>query len=221
MSSRRHLGWKPMPRNPSCSSSATALTSRRWLPTSRQVWWMSSSGAPDSSSCPAGSSVTEAPSRDSAITWPCSSTASQPNRVRPLSSASMPRAPSNGGGRRSSRRKPNFSCSVPMRQSPRGFSPEASTATSSSIRLTGVSPSWLGLDMRIALRGVDRIRNGPAFARRIMDPRGPCRASRRWNAGAPPAARSRAAAYEFIAPRIACASMRPLASGALDTGDPT
>ena len=49
----------------------------------------------------------------------------QPKPTRPSSSASMPRSPSKLGGRRSSRRKPNFSCSVPMRQSAAGFSPEA------------------------------------------------------------------------------------------------
>ena len=92
-------------------------------------------------------SVTEAPSLSRAMVWPCSCTACQSYRVRPSSSASIPRSPSNGGGRRSSRRKPNFSCSVPMRQSPSGFSPDASTATSWSRWVIGVSPAWLGLDM--------------------------------------------------------------------------
>src|SRR5690606_3927834 len=151
MSSRRHLGWNPMPRNPRPRSSATALTSLRWLSTSLQVWWMFSSGAPDSSSWPAGSSVTDAPSRSRATVRPFSSTLSQPKRPSPRSSDSIPRSPSNCGGRRSSRRKPNFSCSVPMRQSALGFSPEATYSTSWSRPVTGVSLAWLELDMRTVL----------------------------------------------------------------------
>ena len=63
-----------MPRKPSPIGSATARTSLRWLEVSLQVWCRFSSGAPDSSSWPAGSSDTEAWSRVSAMTRPCSST---------------------------------------------------------------------------------------------------------------------------------------------------
>ena len=80
------------------------------------------------------------------MTRPFSSTGSQPNRTRPLSSASMPRSPSNAGGRRSSRRKPNFSCSLPMRHWSRVFSPDATYSRSWLRWVTGVSATWLGLD---------------------------------------------------------------------------
>src|SRR5690606_30338760 len=151
MSPRCHLGWNPMPRKPRPSSSPTALTSRRWLRVSRQVSWMVCSGAPDSSSWPAGSRVTEAPSLARAIRWPCSSLGSQPNRVRPRKRAPMPRSPSQVGGRRSSRRKPNFSCSVPMRQSAAGLQPATRNSTSSRRSLIGLSLALLGPDTGPAL----------------------------------------------------------------------
>ncbi|CRD56546.1 hypothetical protein BN1263500367 [Stenotrophomonas indicatrix] len=111
---------------------------------------MVSSAAPDSSSWPAGSRVTEAPSRSRAMVLPFSCTGVQPKRTRPLSRASMPRSPSKVGGRRSSRRNPNFSCSVPMRHCERGFSPEAISATSCERSVMGVSATWLGLDKGVA-----------------------------------------------------------------------
>ena len=60
----------------------------------------------------------------------------------------MPRSPSNSGGRRSSRRKPNFSCSVPIRHASRGFSPDASTSASWRWSVIGASLALLGPDMR-------------------------------------------------------------------------
>ena len=48
--------------NPRPSSAPTSLTCFRCRPVSAQVWWRFSSGAPDSSSCPAGSRLT-VPSR--------------------------------------------------------------------------------------------------------------------------------------------------------------
>ena len=52
-----------MPRKPSPMPSAIERTSSRCEFTSQQVWWIVSSGAPDNSSWPAGSSVIEALSR--------------------------------------------------------------------------------------------------------------------------------------------------------------
>jgi hypothetical protein len=93
-SSRRHSGENPSPMKPIPSSSATVFTSSRCRPVSLQIWWMSSSGAPDSSNCPPGSRLTDAPSRSSPmIGSPCrlaSRTSAQPKRVSPVSIASMP-----------------------------------------------------------------------------------------------------------------------------------
>ena len=55
---------------------------------------MDLSGAPDSSTCPPGSSVTLQDSWVSAMVLPFSVTGFQPKRVRPLSSAPMPEGPS-------------------------------------------------------------------------------------------------------------------------------
>src|SRR5690606_28102241 len=118
---------------------------------------------------------------------------------------------------------PNFSCSVPMRQSPRGFSPEARTATSWSRRVTGLSPAWLGLDMRIAL-GKGAIRDRPAFAGALWNAgagHGIPALERRHPIGAGMRSPAAAAAYEFIAWRIAAAPVPPLASAApLPPGNP-
>ncbi len=78
-----------MPSRPAPSSEATILHSARCLFTSSQVWWIVSSGAPDSSNCPPGSSVTLQVSLLSAITLPFSATGFQPNRVRPSEHRSM------------------------------------------------------------------------------------------------------------------------------------
>src|SRR5574343_1820881 len=155
MSARAHFGWKPMPRKPRPSSSPTCLTSARCWLVSLQVWWMFSSCAPDSSNWPAGSSVTEAPSRNKAMTRPFSSTGCQPKRVMPLSRASMPCGPSNGGGDRSSSRNTNFSCSVPMRQSSLARAPAAWKAISWSLPvMVGETFSVMGfcLDVRSGLQ---------------------------------------------------------------------
>jgi hypothetical protein len=68
-------------------------------------------------------------------------TGAQPNWVRPLSNASMPRSPSNGGGRRSSVRKPNFSCSVPMLQSSGARMPERKKSISCVARYRAMGTS--------------------------------------------------------------------------------
>src|SRR5690606_15469079 len=77
-----------------------------------------------------------------------SSTGFQPKRCKPLSNASMPRSPSNVGGRRSSSRKPNFSCSVPIRQSADGLDPDARYSTSASRPVIGATSVSAGPDMR-------------------------------------------------------------------------
>ena len=60
-----------------------ALTWARWRPVSAQVSWRFSSGAPDSSSWPAGSRLTVAVARRAcAMTLPPSSTGSQPNSLQ-------------------------------------------------------------------------------------------------------------------------------------------
>ena len=46
-----------MPSMPMPSSSPTSFTCFRWVCTSSQVWWIVSSGAPDSSNWPPGSRV--------------------------------------------------------------------------------------------------------------------------------------------------------------------
>jgi hypothetical protein len=63
----RHLVMRPdrggaQPDEAHADRSATSRTSRRCSFTSSQVWWIVSSGAPDSSSCPPGSRLTFAPS---------------------------------------------------------------------------------------------------------------------------------------------------------------
>ena len=83
ISSRRHSGAKPMPSMPTPISAATVLHSTRCWFVSSQVWWMFSSGAPDSSNCPPGSSVIEHRPFSSAIGLPFSSTGFQPKRVSP------------------------------------------------------------------------------------------------------------------------------------------
>jgi hypothetical protein len=62
ISSCVQCGAAPSPMKPTPISSATDFTSRRCSFTSSQVSWIVLSGAPDSSSCPPGSSETLAPS---------------------------------------------------------------------------------------------------------------------------------------------------------------
>ena len=73
--------------------SVTFFIWARWLCTSSQVSWIDSKGAPESSTCPPGSSETLAPSWLSAMTFSPSITASQPKDCRPVSSARIPRSP--------------------------------------------------------------------------------------------------------------------------------
>ena len=94
MSSRVHSGAKPSPMNAAPISPATWLTSSMCCWFSAAVSCSVSSGAPDSSNWPPGSSVTLALSRFSAIVLLPSVTGSQPKRVMPSSMARMPSGPS-------------------------------------------------------------------------------------------------------------------------------
>src|SRR5690606_20136975 len=70
----------------------------------------------------------------------------------------MPRSPSQVGGRRSSRRKPNFSCSVPIRHSDAGLQPASRYSTSSRRSLIGLSLALLGPDTGSALGTITKMR---------------------------------------------------------------
>ncbi len=80
---------------PAPISSAICLTSRRCSFTSSQVWWIVSSGAPDSSSWPPGSRLTFAPFLTRPMMLPASVTGSQPKRSdSPVSIALIEHGPS-------------------------------------------------------------------------------------------------------------------------------
>ena len=89
MSPAAQMGAAPSPMKPAPMSAATASTSAKWPFTSSQVWWIVSSGAPDSSSWPPGSRLTLAPSRSSPISLPASSTGVQLKRSRNPSSMAV------------------------------------------------------------------------------------------------------------------------------------
>ena len=88
-SAMSHLGSKPMPRNATFSSSAIAFTWYKWLFTSPQVWWRVETGAPLSSNCPPGSSVTLCPSSLQPMIMPSSIIGSHPKRLTNLFSTSL------------------------------------------------------------------------------------------------------------------------------------
>ena len=94
MSSRVHSGANPSPMKDAPISPATCFTSSMCWPFSAAASCSVSSGAPDSSNCPPGSSVMLALPRNSAIGLLPSITGSQPKRVRPSSMARMPSGPS-------------------------------------------------------------------------------------------------------------------------------
>ncbi len=101
MSASAQVGAKPSPKKPAPISSATSRTSFKCPFTSSQVSCRVSSGAPESSNCPPGSSETDAPLRRQPMGTPSSLTSSQPKRVKPSSIARTlgpPSGSSNGKG---------------------------------------------------------------------------------------------------------------------------
>ncbi len=141
----------PRPRKPTPSFSPTALTWSRWRPVSAQVWCRFSSGAPDSSSWPAGSRLIAPSAPPSAMTCPPSSIGSQPN----WRSSSEDIADSAGlvvgrarHGRRACRRASRARCrcaSARAASRPPASAPRAARAARSAVppHRTPCACSWL------------------------------------------------------------------------------
>src|SRR5947209_7050055 len=169
MASRGMVGWKPSGAKPRPNSPPTSRTSAKCRCTSWLVSCTVSSNPPDSSNCPPGSKETEAPPCAapplSPIGRPWSRIGSQPNRRRPSSIARIPPG-SYGGGSRSVVRKPNFSCSVPIRQASRGLPPAARYSASCRRSVIGVVSASPGLDiaspvLRLGANGLGLQRRQP------------------------------------------------------------
>ena len=124
---------------------ATSRNCARCAISSDAVWCTVSTGAPDNSNCPPGSSEMAPPPVTSNMPMMLSPSmiGSQPSRSsRPMSSAWIERSPSYGTGRCSFTVKANFSCSVPTRNCALGLQPASSQATSSSRVSIGVMSIW-------------------------------------------------------------------------------
>src|SRR5215213_4754834 len=157
----------PSPRNPMPNGSATCRSWFRCDCSSVQVWCTVSTGAPESSNWPPGSSEMAPPPATSSmpIRLPASRIGSQPSRCCiPSSSARMLRSPSYGTGSCRPIAKANFSCSVPMRNSDLGLQPAARYATSSSRVSTGVISIWSRAIRNPKGRGRDLTREPSARA---------------------------------------------------------
>ncbi len=90
-------GSAPIPSHTMPKASLTSFSMSTWALNSRQVSRAVRSGAPDSSICPPGSSVIEAPSFLSPMMFGPSMIGAQPTFARTASSsAPMPRSPSYG-----------------------------------------------------------------------------------------------------------------------------
>mmetsp|Transcript_13360 Transcript_13360/g.36537 ORF Transcript_13360/g.36537 Transcript_13360/m.36537 type:complete len:220 (-) Transcript_13360:100-759(-) len=124
VSSTDHLGWNPRPRNETPISFAAVLTWYRCEWTSAQVWWRLTSGAPESSNWPPGSSVTLWPFSLQPMMLPDSIIGSQSN-LSTSACRSLLTCASYSIGRRFSSWYPNFSCSVPILHSDLGLQPDA------------------------------------------------------------------------------------------------
>ncbi len=159
-----------MPRKPSPIGSATVRTSRRWAPASLQVSWRLSSGAPDSSSWPAGSSVTDAPSRrqrdDAAVLLHrCPAEAGQPVEQRLDAAIAIERRRAQVVEAEAELLVLGADPPVLARTHARGevLDQLVRPAAPDSI---GTSLTWLGPDTRTSLStGAGDMRVGPAFAR--------------------------------------------------------
>src|SRR5215813_9071727 len=112
---------------------------------SEQVWCTVSTGAPESSNCPPGSSEIAPPpvTSNKPMMLSASTIGSQPSRCcMPSSSARMLRRPSYGTGLWPSSVNTNFSCSVPSRKRDLGLLPASNHATRSSRVSIGVMSTW-------------------------------------------------------------------------------
>ncbi len=135
----------PRPRKPMPSGRATSRNCARCDISSEQVWCTVSTGAPESSNCPPGSSEIAPPpvTSNMPMMLPSSRIGSHPSRCcMPSSSERMLRRPSYGIGRWPSTVNGNFSCSVPMRNCAFGVTPSANHATRASRDSIGVMSIW-------------------------------------------------------------------------------